>query len=360
MKNHFYIPFLFLFWIFQSCHKELKNDFQENESLENIELQNNSTVLDDINVKVKDGTLHFLDSTQVLNEIHKISRMTESEFKAFEKLIGFKSTSTKLEEAYAAFDQLKTKSDLNSWRAKYKNVAILKDSIVTPTIPISAYQRITNLEGEYYVEGALFKILNDKIITILDGEKSKVNQALSLNKSDINNGILISDIVHKKRTIENDMQIGLLADPAPCGGAQATAMRQDGKRKVFLDFYIIVTRGLWELAGEISVEAAGHKKTLFGWNKYKSKYRIEDVGFSIVNGKGVTISANNVAGGNSSNAYKYAMHFSLEDVSPITGYSSPEEFQWVKGRATSRGTSPYWAVVCCNSSCPTDYGHYPF
>lgn len=129
---------------------------------------------------------------------------------------------------------------------------------------------------------------------------------------------------------------------------------------MFLDFYVIIYRGIYEYAGAVEVEAAAHKKTWLGWNKYKTRFRIENLNFSIVNGKGQTITVYNASGNNTSDTYTYTLSTSLNDVNNINSYVGPSDFQYAGARAVSRGTNPYWAVICCNTGCAPDYGNYPF
>lgn len=285
--------------------------------------------------------------------------MNSKEFAKFEKEAGYKSLASSLEEPYEAFDNLKTASDLKAWQIKYADIVELRDSIITPLVSSSAYQRTINRDGEYFLENAFAKVIGGNLITIVDGDKRKLKSALSLKESDSNKGIFIDKIIHSKTDVKNDLTISPFG--APCGSEWLATMRQDGKRKVFLEFYVIILRGINEYAGVVEVEAAGHKKTLFGWNKYKTRLRIENLSFSLVNGKGQTISVSEASGGNSSDSYKFYINTSLNDVNNINDYVGPSPFIYAKARSVSRGTTPYWAVLCCNTSpCPSDYGSYTF
>lgn len=315
--------------------------------------------MDGLNIKAKDGALHFTDQTTFFKDIEKISNMSDEEFSDFEKQLGFKSLSTYLEEAYEAFDNLKTEFDLKEWQIKYADIVELRDSIVTPLISSSAYQRTINRNGEYFLENAFAKVIGGNLITIVDGDKKKLKSALNLKTSDSNKGIFIDKIIHSKIDVKNDLTISPFG--APCGSEWLATMRQDGKRKVFLDFYVIIHRGINEYAGVVEVQAAGHKKTIFGWNKYKTRYRIENVSFSLVNGKGQTISVSEASGNNTKDTHTYSLVTQLNDANHIDLYVGPSPFTYAKARAVSRGTTPYWAVLCCNTyPCPSDYGSYPF
>lgn len=83
--------------------------------------------------------------------------MNSKEFAKFEKEAGYKSLASSLEEPYEAFDNLKTASDLKAWQIKYADIVELRDSIITPLVSSSAYQRTINRDGEYFLENALRK-----------------------------------------------------------------------------------------------------------------------------------------------------------------------------------------------------------
>lgn len=346
---------------FQSCQKMTQNDTEVGDKLGKTTITENIFTIADIDVKVKNGTLHFTETSDIIANINKITDMNGQEFAKFEKEAGYKSLASSLEEAYEAFDKLKTEDDLEAWQNKYKDIVELRDSIVTPLIQGDAYQKIANRSGEYFLGDAYVKVTEEKLITIVDGDKTKLTQALNLNESELDNGIMINKIVSKRLILDNNLEGEISPFAAPCFlGGEISGGRQEGNRKVFLNFTVGIYGGIWDLAGQVEVEASAHKKGLFGWNKYKTKYRIEDVSFSIVNGLGQTITAAASSGGNSSDAYEFILKTPLGDNAPLASYVGPSNFGYAKGRATSRGTVPYWATVGCNATVPSDYGHYTF
>jgi len=343
-----------------ACDKQSPNSEILGENLEQKSLSLNAVSLRDINVKVKNGALHFTDTASFFKDLEAISKMSEEEFVAFEKYLGFKSLSTSLNEAYEAFDILRSESDLKKWKTQFGDIVELRDSVVTPLVPLSTYQRITNRAGEYYQGDAYAKVTEDKIITVANGDKSELKEALSNKKATTGDGVFVDKIVHRRQEITSNSPNISLTSAAPCGGGFLGARREYDKRKVFLDFYVIIYRGISEYAGVVEVEAAAHKKTWLGWNKYKTRFRIENLNFSIVNGKGQTITVYDASGNNTSDTYTYTLTTSLNDVNNINNYVGPSDFQYAGARAASRGTNPYWAVICCNTGCAPDYGNYPF
>lgn len=83
---------------------------------------------------MKNGILDFNDTATFFKDVEILSKMSDEEFRSFEKSIGIKSLSNSLEESYAAFDELKTKSDLKRWEVKYGDIVEIRDSIVPPLV----------------------------------------------------------------------------------------------------------------------------------------------------------------------------------------------------------------------------------
>lgn len=350
-----------------SCGKETADPtFDVDEKLElkdmPISIQNLSS-----NFATRDGALHFTDTSNYSTHLEKIMELSDVEFKEFEKFVGFRSLSTVLEEAYEAFDELKTESDLQAWKNKYGDVVELRDSVVTPLIRQTRFQRLANRSGEYHFGGAYAKVTEQQVIIITDGDKSKLKSAAKLNVSDNKNGILILDFPPFGRDGDrtSESSTSQSRDVARCQGGWLSAMRQEGKRKVFIDFYIYPNPFPGgKICTEVEVVAAGHKKTLFGWNKYKSQYCLSGMTYAFIDGKGnpqAEVNLSHATNPTYGDEYQHPFIKMYFDHSPPAEYIVPDGFSSAQGRATSRGTNPYWAVVCCIQvpyACPSDFGYF--
>ena len=351
--KHFLLGICFLATT-QSCQKLDSPNNNENESLSEF---------NDLKIKSSKGTLIFTDSISFIEDISKINQMNSAQFSQFEKSIGFTSLATAIDNAILAFDNINSEEELVKWKKEFGDVVEFKDSTVVPKIGQGIYQRIVDRSGKYYFKKSLNQILPDKIITIIDGSSNKISSAVNLDKSNLSNGIIITDLPAPKRLTPSSLKAASKMDKeaARCNGnLLANRKDKDGNRRVFLDFYLVPFIAGYQIVNTVQVEAHGHKKTLFGWNKYKSRYRIDNLTYSVMNGNGEVKSVNNVSVTNKNDEYYVTYFQSLFDDYTV---SNPKTANFInaKGRSTSRGVLPLWAVVCCNpeNGCPTDYENYP-
>lgn len=357
--------FLTVMILVSSCGKQTADPaFSLDEKLELMDIATSVQSLS-TDLATKEGALHFTDTANFFSQLEKIMELSDVEFKEFEKSVGFKSLSTVLEEAYKAFDELETESDLQAWKDKYGDVVELRDSIVTPLIQQPSYQRLANRLGEYYIHNTYVKITERQVALVVGGDKRKLKGSADVNSSDVKNGVIVYDLPKTQRVQEKESDGSMVTSQeiAKCNNSWMTAMRQEGKRKVFIDFFILPTVGPMGTSTKVEVVAKGHKKTLFGWNKYKTRYHIKTVNYELIDARGNRqdgIDLSKRPGFN--DEYQLFLTDQLSDVVPSISYTLPDSFIRVSGRAHSRGTNPYWAVVCCVPvpySCPTDYEYIP-
>src|SRR5690625_7955866 len=73
---------------------------------------------------------------------------------------------------------------------------------VRSRIPVFSYEIIANREGKYYVGEALHKVTDNKLIIVTDGDESKLQTALTMDNSSIDQNIII--INHPSITLINN------------------------------------------------------------------------------------------------------------------------------------------------------------
>lgn len=313
----------------------------------------------DLNVTVKDGALHFTDTATFFADAQKIMEMSGEEFSEFEENIGFTSLSSELASAYRDFDEIETEAELGTWQGNYGDIVELRDSVVTPLISQGIYQRIANRSGEYYLAGTYNKVDARSLVTVLDGNKDKLANGLTQAKSDATAGIIVSALNEPQGNEAGTSDMAILTC---AGGTHQAAQRQVDKRKVFLNFDIVPFRGIYTVITTVQVKAYGHKKNLFGWNKYDTKFALENIQVSIFNAHGIfEATPNNLSTTSTSNQYDLIFSIAYNDETGINEYVTPAGYEAAKARATSRGTQPYWAVFCCSGlPCPSDFGYFTF
>lgn len=221
-------------------------------------LNDNGAGLSKIKVKVENNTLHFTDTATFLSDVETILAFSVDEFKQFEKQVGFKSLESTLHEAYQAFDGLRSNNDLTKWQIKYKGVAEWKDSTVTAVLQEDIYHRLVNIEGEYRVGDGVAKVTSEKVISVPDGDRSKLNRAARIQKSEPSQGILVAKLGIQQAAAP--LFKSSAEAPARCGQTVLTKLQQQGDRKTWVTYYVTPLLGLYTVHTVARVRANGHKR----------------------------------------------------------------------------------------------------
>lgn len=188
---------LAVFMIF-GCKKDIvtsvplsaKNDSPKMEILKNGDP---SVKFSDLNAKitVMDGILVFETADGFGKTIDFLEKATPSEISKWENtLTGFTSVTKHYNDVRKAmFDG----GNLDSLQALYAGQVILKnDGTIEPIIENGVtFGRIINEKGMYKVGRTTIKYSNNMVISILDGDESKLGRAISTLKQDTSNGIYI-------------------------------------------------------------------------------------------------------------------------------------------------------------------------
>lgn len=314
--------------------------------------------------EIIDGALHLNDGQAYYNLINKFSEMTESELDEWEKSIGFISYRTVFSISADEFHLLQTHEEFIEWQERYDDILYMEDSIVKPRIPRYEDQLFVNRSGEYYIDQSYVKVLEDRVITIFDGDKSKLTIALTEQ----------SPVTRKNYNISyrNDFDvIELRSNVGTCyaGNNRARNSVQNDKRKVYIEILTDIVepdgyQGLGLFSTDVALRVHGHKKSIFGWNNYSTHLAYDDVGFEVIDHFGVShlqYPVSQQTSGTAKNLY-YRIFYGPLVILPNPNISQPY-FSWVKGRGISSGVGDdHWAVVCCNYSytCPSPTGPDPF
>lgn len=315
-------------------------------------------------IDVVHGTLHFKDQYSYLDMLDKFPGMSEDELDEWEESIGFKSYRRVFSESADEFHLLKTEDEFNTWKEKYNDILYMKGDVVTPRIPFYKDQLVVDRSGEYLVGHALTKVMEDKVITILDGDQEKLKEALSVNAS-------LEDSNIKITYIEKPNAIELRSGDSSCypGKWGATGSIKKGKRKAFIVLRTEIVepdgyQGLGLYSTGVGLRVYGHKKSIFGWNIYRTLLAYDDVGFQVRDHVGnlhTQYPVSQQSSGNARNLY-YRSFVGPLTVLPNPNISDPY-FEWLKGRGITRGVGDdHWAVICCDYiyTCPVSTGPDPF
>src|SRR5690625_2434517 len=306
-------------------------------------------------IEAIDGTLHFKDYS-ILNEFYEnFSKMSEDEIIEWEKSIGFQSFRSAMNRSANEFDMVVTPEEFESWKNKYKDILYMDGNEVRSRIPVFSYEIIANREGKYYVGEALHKVTDNKLIIVPDGDESKLQTALTMDNSSIDQNIII--INHPSKSVINTR------NDQDCNSySSRVVLERDNHRKVYLDVtadFAPTNEFLPIFTSRVEIRVHGRKRRLWGWHRYKTQLAFDEVSFQIRDHDGNLHTETNLSGSTkSSNKYDlydrdywYGSYFNSTIDSPPRPY-----FEKVKGKAISRGVLALnkWAVLCCNyNNCPS-------
>ena len=195
--------------------------------------------------------------------------MNEIELNEWEASIGSRSLRSVINEANDAACELTSEDQVPAWKEKYQDVVKIEDSTDTAIIDLGYYQTIANRSGEYMIGNTYAKVLPDKMIMIKDGDRSRLSEAKSMERSDFDKGILVLDN-GANYTIETR---------SSCGTNQTQkGVSEKGKRKAYLKMNITkISSGGWSQT-RVEIHQYGEKKGIF-WSKYYTQHQLQYVNF---------------------------------------------------------------------------------
>src|SRR5690606_13871279 len=227
--------------------------------------------------KVVDGELHFINPETYIQDLKSIIAMNEEELDQWEASLGFKSYRSWFNQSADEFFNLKSENEYEAWLEAYDDILFVKDSMVNPILSHGIYEKIANRSGEFVVGQTFYKILPNCLISIPNGDRNLLVEAMKYKSSNLKKGIKIFPIKLDKEIIE-------LRYAQTCGRLEITSSHEEGgDRKVYLTVNLGILITSVPYIGDIyetfaRVDAHGRKKGLFGgWNKYKTKIYVENV-----------------------------------------------------------------------------------
>lgn len=274
--------------------------------------------------------------------------MDEEELDQWEEKMGFISYRSWFNQSADEFFELKNEDEYHKWLETYKDILYVEDSVIYPLIDHGIYKNIINRTGEFMIGDNYTKVLPDRVITIRNGDRNQLTQALKIEKS---TSTKTMDVLFFSQKGERDIKT---RSTEVCNPDKFSNGIKVGKRKAFIEAVYVIVGIAFPPFGvsyesKVELKAHGHKKGLFGWNKYKTKIHIENV----------SIGANDVGGNyivvfDDFSKTKEAREISvIKTVFQPNGEPQPEPYfsglLWSVGKSKTRGTHPNWVSFCCQS-----------
>jgi hypothetical protein len=165
-KSNLFLLFIAIQLAFVSCEKEVIQ-------------KENPQVLNYVDgVACVDGVLHF-DSYEALDRtIEAQKSMTLTQLETWEKGLGFVSSFTAVDKLFRSLNEASTEAEFNSILAQNSHLLKTNGEDVEPIVAVPAYARIINKDGNYFVEGKLFKVTEDVIYSSEEGCIDELNNAV--------------------------------------------------------------------------------------------------------------------------------------------------------------------------------------
>lgn len=139
-------------------------------------------------VYVENGYLVFKDLNAVNSAVKSLNEMSSEQVDVFEKQHGFESARTYFSKIFKESEQITTVEGIVSFKEKYKN--ILKWSEIDPEdysfdypFYFTNFVPVINKDGLIKIGKSLFKYNKENRITLIDGDFTKLEAAMKLDRN---------------------------------------------------------------------------------------------------------------------------------------------------------------------------------
>ena len=233
-------------------------------------------------VYVENGYLAFKDMEAVDSVKQMLEKMTLNEVEMWENDLGFISAKTYFEPIFKEAENVSTADEIKTFKEKYKEVLKWEEfnsSESTFDYPYyyTNFVSLINKDGYLKIGRSLFIYNKENRITILDGDISKIEDAMNFKGND--NNILIAGNGYNLKSINTligltnfEGQYGNDADPTDdwCTWSSTRRMKTGLQ---FEDFVYQNNYGLYDGYYNIYLWQRAQKKVLGIWVNYSVRYR---------------------------------------------------------------------------------------
>ena len=338
------LGFFFAATIISSCEKD-----PEKNPTSNVTIPNDGAF-------VKNGTLHFT-SAETFFKINKIiGAMTPRERDVWEESIGFNSARRELNKIFEKISKCESDEEMDEIYSYYPHLIKRDGDDVIPIIELDAYASICNTDGVFFVDGVIHKVVDNYIMTSLDGNIETINKAID-SKKPIKDGELMAGVRFVMLYENSDPKSG------ECGTEKtAWTMSSDRKCMLKLSVYRVYCEGCcgnFYYQNNVQMHIYNEKKNWLGrWVGYQSICYWRNVAYTVVspivtgfNGVSSTYYyspiTTSIPDGQTSESWEnYKPPFPIGDIVQNSIISIPA-FDRVKGEAKNSGLST-WAEINCS------------
>jgi hypothetical protein len=267
---------------------------------------------------------------------------SDEELRHFERKKGFTSYKSILNKALKESMRVETPEELTALLVKYKNIIMLKDSMIIPVIDFPLFQRLANEDGLFETYGHLHKVTSDYLYTVKTEDKHLLNEEITYDQAIVNDKI----IVDRYTTAESQV-VGLL----DCHTKYYKEYNHDGgacsnDRKISITVLsykncAIIIGGSTYCQNFVKITLEPWKRTWYcsKYVNYSSTLNWRNVSFTL-GGSDFTMPDQSIESWNMENTVLTQTH-----PKKVPYSFNPTPFDHVHVEATSRGMDGEWGVL---------------
>lgn len=183
--------------ILASCNKEKFEASPETEAAQEqpADLEVDINALPEVITLNGQKTLKFGNLDHFNATFESISKMNRTELDRWERNLGFVSMRNQFEKIEDQYETVKTEADLQSFRdANRSKVRFSAEGELEMLVDMYHTASLINPQGIVKISGMIQQFTEDKVITVVDGDLSKLEIAQQLKESEPAQSIYISTI----------------------------------------------------------------------------------------------------------------------------------------------------------------------
>jgi hypothetical protein len=282
-------------------------------------------------LEVKNSTIYFRDTSEIDRVFKQLLEYSNEQLDQWEKAAGFTSNRTLVSRALIEFEKAKSAEDFKALLKKHQNLISYssEDSTLAPIIDNPVIASIANGQGVFFIGKAAYKVKNDKLIMVKNGDLKKLEKAAHTLKNDPKAGVSVSTI--KGPVVQAKMA-------STCQPTNNSIILTKATLRARHYVYLLY----WNGNVFLFITSQSQQKIGLAWFPYKSGYHDLQVANVKVNCIGGPITT----GGWTSKKYNVKEIYRSWPL-PFGNNLSTASIVLVNSKTQIQGIYPYWATMIC-------------
>ncbi|HIP47959.1 MAG TPA: hypothetical protein EYG92_03220 [Lutibacter sp.] len=179
LNNYAMAILVMVFVGFFGCQKEsLENEVLNNAKEKQIAQEKSE-------VEVIDGILHFRDVETFMKISEELMNKTIEDRILWSEEIDFVSLEMEIDRVTTEMEKAESKGDLMSLISFNQEILEDNDDIIEAIQPLVFYQSITNIKGYFFIGNTIYKIVQNKEFSLINGDIKQLNVEIEKFKKGI-------------------------------------------------------------------------------------------------------------------------------------------------------------------------------